>query len=80
MLTSSQQKNVLINGHHNACLCDFGRAKIVGEPQYATALVIGSLPYMAPELLPEDDGDIDNLFTVHSDIYAFGMVAFEVRR
>lgn len=40
----------------------------------------GSLPYMAPELIPEDDAEVDKLFTVHSDMYAFGILAFEVRQ
>lgn len=42
---------------------------------------------MAPELLPEQDEDdsgveleIENLFTTHSDMYAFGMLCFQVRK
>jgi hypothetical protein len=35
---------------------------------------------MAPELFPEDENsDLDQLFTQSSDIYAFSMLAFEVR-
>jgi hypothetical protein len=33
---------------------------------------------MAPELFPEDESDVDQLFTLSSDIYALGMLAFEV--
>ena len=40
----------------------------------------GSFPYMAPELIPEDDAEVDRLFTVRSDMYALGILAFEVRR
>lgn len=61
-------------------MSDFGRARIVGDPQYSTALAAGSLPYMAPELLPDDDAETDKLFTVYSDMYAFGILAFEVRQ
>lgn len=42
---------------------------------------------MAPELLPEKEEDesgveidVDKLFTTHSDMYAFGILAFEVRK
>ena len=48
-------------------------------PRYSTALLAGCAPYMAPELFPEDDMSVDNFFTPWSDIYAFGMLAFEVR-
>jgi serine/threonine protein kinase len=33
---------------------------------------------MAPELFPEDERNVDQLFSPSSDIYAFGMLAFEV--
>jgi hypothetical protein len=48
--------------------------------RYSTALLAGCAPYMAPELFPEDDTSVDSLFSLQSDVYAFGMLAFEVRR
>ena len=33
---------------------------------------------MAPELFPEDERDLDQRFTLWSDVYAFGMLSFEV--
>lgn len=83
-----QQTNVLIDGECNAVLCDFGRAKIFGDDYYSTNSFSGSVtPYMAPELLPEKEEDesgveidVDKLFTTHSDMYAFGILAFEVRK
>jgi len=62
----------------NARLCDFGRAKVIGDAEYSTALVAGCSAYMAPELFPEDESIVDQLFSPSSDIYAFGMLAFEV--
>jgi len=60
-------------------LTDFGRAKVVGETGFTTEFCVGSAPYMAPELLPEEENvNINNLFTRYSDIYAFGMLAFEI--
>jgi len=73
-----QANNVLVDDTNNARLSDFGRAKILGEAGYSTALLAGCAPYMAPELFPEDDTSVDNLFTPWSDIYAFGMLAFEI--
>lgn len=63
----------------NARLCDFGRAKVIGDAEYSTALVAGCIPYMAPELFPEDETNVDELFSPASDIYAFSMLAFEVQ-
>ena len=72
------QNNVLVDDTHNARLYDFGRAKVIGDAEYSTALVAGCAPYMAPELFPEDERIVDQLFSPSSDIYAFGMLAFEV--
>lgn len=74
-----QANNVLVDEEINARLSDFGRAKILGEAGYSTSLVAGCPPYMAPELFPEDeDLNINDLFTTMSDVYAFGMLAFEI--
>jgi serine/threonine protein kinase len=67
-----------VDDSYNARLCDFGRAKVIGDAEYSTALVAGCAPYMAPELFPEDERIVDQLFSPSSDIYAFGMLAFEV--
>ena len=69
-----------MDNSHNVRLCDFGRAKVVGDAEYSTALVAGCAPYMAPELFPEDERIVDQLFSPSSDIYAFGMLAFEVSK
>jgi hypothetical protein len=60
----------------NAAACQLFNSRFV---RYATELLAGCAPYMAPELFPEDDVDVDKLFSKCSDIYAFGMFAFEVR-
>jgi len=73
-----QGNNVLVDDSYNARLCDFGRAKVIGDAEYSTALVAGCAPYMAPELFPEDERIVDQLFSPSSDIYAFGMLAFEM--
>jgi len=73
-----QENNVLVDDAENARLCDFGRAKVIGDAEYSTQLVVGCAPYMAPELFPEDERNVDQLFSQWSDIYAFGMLAFEI--
>jgi len=76
-----QRNNVLVDDSGNARLCDFGRARVIGDAAYSTKLVAGCLPYMAPELLVEDeaeDSNVDELFTLASDVYAFGILSFEI--
>jgi serine/threonine protein kinase len=73
------QNNVLVDEFDNVRLCDFGRSNVVGEPEYQTTLFAGFLPCMAPELFPVDESiNLFRLFTPSSDIYAFGILAFEV--
>jgi serine/threonine protein kinase len=79
-LNADFQKNILVDEGGYARLSDFSRAKVIGEAGYATALVAGSAPYMAPELFPftEAEVEVDELFSKQSDVYAFAMVCFEV--
>jgi serine/threonine protein kinase len=64
-------------GH--AILTDFGRAKMIGDVFYSTPLMAGTAQYMAPELLnPTEEVDIDELFSKQSDVYAFGILSYEV--
>ena len=51
---------------------------MIGEVGYSTALLAGSAAYMAPELFPRGEVNIDELFSKESDIYAFGMVCVMV--
>jgi serine/threonine protein kinase len=75
------QRNILVDDEEHVRLSDFGRAKVIGEAGYSTALMVGSAEYMAPELFPssEPDVNVDKLFSKQSDVYAFAMVCFEVR-
>jgi len=78
----SAQKNILVDEEGHARLVDFGRARVIGEAGYRTAFMAGNVPYMAPELLPfqndEVEVDVDALFSKQSDVYAFAMSSFEV--
>ena len=68
-----------MNESGHPVLTDFGRAKITGDVFYSTPLMAGTAKYMAPELLPlTDEVDIDELFSKMSDVYAFGILCFEV--
>jgi serine/threonine protein kinase len=67
-------------GH--AVLTDFGHAKVIGEVGYSTQRLAGSAVYMAPELFPpsEVNVNVDDLFSKQSDVHAFGMLCYEVSR
>lgn len=88
------QENILINKGGHACLADFGLSAIVGvdthlDPLDPNLLSLnhrdslmsfvdgGSYPWMGPELLELNEGNYKP--TQESDIYALGMVIYEVR-
>ena len=75
------QGNVLISDYGHAMLTDFGRAKVLGELGFNTKTVAGSSAYMAPELTPggDDNVNVDKMFSKESDVYAYAMLCQKVR-
>jgi TolB-like protein/Tfp pilus assembly protein PilF len=69
--------NVVLTGSGTPKILDFGLAGLLSEVQSMTALtragtVLGSLPYMSPEQLRGEPGDL------RTDIYALGVMLFEM--
>lgn len=65
--------NILLDGHDNARMADFGIARAVGADSLTTAgTVLGTAGYMAPEQARGEQS------TSASDRYALGVVAFEL--
>ncbi len=70
--------NILVDAEGGPHLLDFGLARVIDvEPTGHTTQVghaVGTLPYMSPE---QARGDL-NLVNVTSDVYALGVVLYEV--
>ena len=65
-------QNILIDSRGLVRLLDFGIAKEGGSQLTATGMIIGTPEYMSPEQARGERIDL------RSDIYAFGIVAFEL--
>jgi len=69
-------KNILINDRGEAVISDFGRSKIIADPNYSI-VVIGGVPWMAPEVMDsESNGPVP--ICKESDIWAFGVTMMEL--
>ncbi|KAJ0234614.1 LysM domain receptor-like kinase 3 [Hirschfeldia incana] len=67
--------NILLDEAFRAKISDFGLAKLVektGENEISVTKVVGTYGYLAPEYLS------DGRATSKSDVYAFGVVLFEI--
>lgn len=67
--------NILLDGTFRGKISDFGLAKLVGktgEGEATVTKVVGTYGYLAPEYLS------DGRATTKSDIYAYGVVLFEI--
>ncbi|KAL9251836.1 LysM domain receptor-like kinase 3-like protein [Drosera capensis] len=67
--------NILLDAAFRAKISDFGLSKLIGktsEADVSTTRVVGTYGYLAPEYLSE------GLATTKSDVYAFGVVLFEL--
>ena len=79
------QANILMSNHvpPRACLADFGFTTMVFDPAQpmscSAQLEGGTMVFMSPELLVPKNFGMDNaLPTPEADIYAFGLVIFQV--
>jgi len=72
--------NILVDGAGRVCILDFGVARATDADLQAstqltaTGALLGTLPYMSPEQVAGDPGQLDT----RSDVYALGVVAYEL--
>lgn len=67
--------NILLDGAFRAKISDFGLSKLIGitgDGEASVTRVVGTYGYLAPEYLS------NGLATTKSDVYAFGVVLFEI--
>lgn len=65
--------NVLLDANYNACLADFGLARLIDHDKIApTTMLAGTMGYMAPELPHTGRA------TTQTDVYAFGILIVEI--
>jgi len=71
--------NILINGHGEPYILDFGLAKVPAEEQEAALITLtgqfmGSLPWSSPEQAEGKPGKID----IRTDVYSLGVVLYHM--
>ncbi|KZT18326.1 kinase-like protein, partial [Neolentinus lepideus HHB14362 ss-1] len=73
--------NILISDDWHACICDFGLANFADPLIDSNSSIVvdrvGSVPWMAPELLRSSHDDVYSYPTFASDVYAFGCVCHQ---
>jgi len=81
----NEQANILMSNDTppRACLADFGFMTVVFDPDQpmscSAQLEGGTMMFMSPELLAPQKFEIQNQTpTLQSDVYAFGLVIFQV--
>ena len=75
--TDNTKNNILIDSNHSARIADFGLTSLLSHPSISISITAptlgGTLQWMAPELF-----DGRSRPSRESDVYAFGMVIYEV--
>lgn len=63
----------MLSKDFSAKLSDYGLAKIKEGINTSVGQAVGTLPWMAPELIADEP-----LYSIYSDIYSYGLVLLEM--
>ncbi|KAG1778361.1 kinase-like domain-containing protein [Suillus placidus] len=71
--------NVLIDDRHTVRLADYGLSSVVSTcGELFQSYHCGALRWTAPELISDEDQELDNVSSCYSDIYSFGCIMLHV--
>jgi serine/threonine protein kinase len=79
-----KSNNVMLDGELRCRLIDFGFAEMkqhlstIGVSSTKGASLVGTLPWMAPEIIAHDDPDVGIPYNKSTDIYALGVTLWEI--
>ena len=71
-----KSQNVLLDENMRAKLTDFGMSKITGDTSKTMTKGVGTVCWMAPEIMESKEGK--TRYTIKADVYSYGIILWEL--